>query len=208
MIEKIKKNKKIGLIVLTLIALIGVTYAYFSYYGQSENRKLVAGDVYLEMDETGGFMELTNAFPETAEKARSRDDNIITFSIDGRNSTTNKTIYYEIMLSEGEAVEGASVRIRPEHLRFDLVEIIDGVETMVVKNKTYNELQNKRIWVNQVNPGTANITINYELRVWIDENVFISDTNDSADYKASTWKDTYASIVVSVYGDFQEKDMS
>ena len=202
-----KKKINLYLIISIIICLFGVAFAFFVFYNSGESRALLAGDVYLNMDETGGFVTLTKMFPETAEQARERDDNTVTFTIDGRNSTTNKTIYYEIMLDEGDTNTSYTNKIKPEHLRFDLIEIIDGVETMVVDNMSYSELNSTRIWVNKVDPNTSNISRSYQLRVWLSEDVLISDTESGADYTATDWNNTYASIKVGVYGDFEEKKM-
>ena len=203
-----KKKKYLIIIGLVLVALIGVTFAYFNYYNETSSKKLLAGDVYLNMDDTGGFLLLSNIFPETPEEARSRNDNIVTFTIDGRNSTTNKTIWYEIMLDEGDNDNSFAVKIRPEHLRFDLSEVINGEKTLIVDNQSYTELNSTRIWVDQVDPGTLNISREYELRVWLDEDVLISTSDPFADYPANTWSSTYASVKVSVYGDFEEKTLT
>ena len=53
---------------------------------------MIAGDIYLNMVEGDGEITLSNVFPETKEEARERNDNYITFSINGKN-TSNKNVY-------------------------------------------------------------------------------------------------------------------
>ena len=81
-----KKNIYVVFSALAVLLLIGVSYAFFSYYrvGEKESQ-LIAGDIYLHYTEDGDTLVLENAFPETYEEATSRDDNYITFTIDGKN---------------------------------------------------------------------------------------------------------------------------
>ena len=41
--------------------------------------------------------------------------------------------------------------------------------------------------------------------MWLSSNVLISDSNQNADYPATGYENYYASVKVSVYGDFVEK---
>ena len=200
---KDKKITKIGIITLSLILLIGVTYAFFEYYMVSDNREIIAGDVWLNMDETDGFVTLTNIFPETKEKARARDDNTVTFTISGANTTTDNDIYYEILLNYGETIDGKT-RFDDNDLVFDLVEIgTGGTETYLLDAVSFDNL-NKRIWVETISKNTTSYTKTYRLRVWLNENVIISDSEDYADYPATNYNQRYASIKVGVYGSFKE----
>ena len=201
------KKKYFIFIGLILIALIGVSFAFFNYYMQGANRDLIAGDIYLNMDETGGMVTLTNVFPETVEEARARTDNTVTFTIDGRNTTTNKDIWYEVLLNEGESVDGKT-RFEASDLVFDLIEIgTDGTETYLVDAMSFTDINAKRIWVDKVANNTTDFLKTYQLRVWLSDSVMISDTNPNADYPASNYKNYYASVKVGVYGDFNEKSL-
>ena len=53
----------------------------------------------------------------------------------------------------------------------------------------------------------TNLIHSYELRMWIDENLMISDTNEDADYSTSEYEDLFASVKVRVVGDFLEKSV-
>ena len=112
------------------------------------------------------------------------------------------------MLNVGDTLDG-KILFDDDDLVFDLVELnSDGTETFLVNAKSYSDIRAKRIWVDTVSRGTPSFSKTYRLRVWLSENVHISDTRPGADYPASTYKNYYASVKVSVYGDFQEKDMS
>ena len=46
------KSKKIVITVfaLVILTLLGVTYAWFSYYQETEDKVLIAGDIYMKLD--------------------------------------------------------------------------------------------------------------------------------------------------------------
>ena len=129
------------------------------------------------------------------------------FTVGGKNTTTNKDIWYEIVLSYGDNHPTRTTRIRDDLLKFRLVETKDGVETTVVDNKSYSNLNNHRIWVDTINKNTTTeVTHTYRLYMWIDNNAVIGNVNQ--DYTMEEWNDVYASIKVNVTGDFNEKDIS
>ena len=206
------KSKFIILALIILISIIEISYAFFVYYKVGDNSsKLIFGDIYLKLNSGTDSLTLLNVFPETKEKARAegRTDNIISFTVSGINSTTNKDIWYEIMLNEGNEVSGRT-RFNPEDLVFDLVEIDENKnEKLVVEAMSFGDINERRIWVNTVSKNTTSeINKTYKLRVWLSEDVFISDTNPNATYDVETFENSYASVKVSVYGDFVEKETS
>ena len=202
------KNKKvlIAIIFIVLISLLGVTYAFFEYYGVSADYEVKAGVVTLTLNEGKDYIDLTNIFPETKEEARLREDNIISFTISGVNTTENKDIWYEIMLNEGDEVEGLT-RFLPKELMFDLTEINpDGTETLVVDNMNFGKFEDTRIWVNTIlRENETEFTRTYKLRMWLSDRVLISDTYEGTNYTTSEFRQRYASVRVSVFGDFTEK---
>ena len=126
------------------------------------------------------------------------------FTIDGKNTTTNKDIWYEVVLSKGDNIEGKT-RIKDNLLKFRLIEIKDNKEIIVVNDKSYNDLTRKRIWVDTINKNTTNEVIHaYRLYMWISSDTNIGNTED-VDYTMEEWKDIFASIKVGVSGDFNEK---
>ena len=205
---EIKKNIKKNLLptLLIMIGLFGLTYAFFIYRGSGDNRELVAGQLYLNMDESDGFLTLQSLFPETKEQARARDDNTVTFTVTGRNES-NQNIYYEINLNEGEELSGYE-RFNANDLVFDLVEIgSNGKETYLAEATSYDNLNKVRMWVDNVASNNTNFSKTYRLRMWLNENIVISDTESDADYTTEEFMNSYASIKVGVYGDFEYKRM-
>ena len=202
------RNKKviIALIFIIMISVLGVTYAFFEYYGVSADYVVSAGEVTLTFNEGTDTIDLTNIFPETKEEARERDDNVITFTVSGVNTTENKDIWYEIMLNEGDE-DPTLTRFLPKELMFDLTEINpDGTKKLVVDNMNFSEFDDTRIWVNTIlKENETTFTRTYELRMWLSDKVLISDTVENADYTTSEFRQRYASVRVSVFGDFNEK---
>jgi len=127
------------------------------------------------------------------------------FTIDGKNTYTKEDIIYDIVLNHGDEHSTRTTRIRDDLLRFRLVEVVEENETVLLDNKSYSDLKNKRIYVDTI-PANTNEKINrtYRLYMWISEDTVIGNINQ--DYTIEEWNDVYASIKVNVTGDFNEKE--
>ena len=200
-----QKNKIIflsSLIIGVLTLTLGVTFAIFNFNKTSTNSKLIVGDIYMHYNETNQIT-LENAMPSTTYDS----GKYFEFTVDGKNTTTNKDIWYEIVLSYGDNHPTRTTRIRDDLLKFRLVETKDGVETTVIDNKSYSNLNNHRIWVDTINKNTTTeVTHTYRLYMWISNDTIIGNVNQ--DYTMEEWNGVYASIKVNVTGDFNEKDIS
>lgn len=198
---------------MSIFMIVGVSYAFFTYTKVGTKQSdIITGQIYMNYVEGQLAPTLTNMLPETNAQARARTDNVYTFTIEGVNTSTDRDIYYEIMLSKGQEVAGRTNRLNDNHLKFDLVEkTTDGtntVENQVVSGASYSELNNTVIYVNTIPKNTTvKRTIEYELRMWISDGVRISDT-DAHDYTTSVFNDSYASVIVSVHGDFATKTVT
>lgn len=195
----------VGLFIILGFLLIGISYAFFSYVYNGEKSEIITGQIYMHYKETKNIY-LKNVFPETKEQAllRTSDDSILEFTIDGLN-TSVQDIIYDIQISEGEAVEGRTNRIDPKYIRIYLE--CDG--NVVVDGMTYEEWNNKRIHVDTIPAGTTEELVKkYKLRMWVDEFVTISDTDENANYTTDVWNDSYASLLVTVTGNFQDKALA
>ena len=206
--DKNKKKYMIITCVFAILLLIGGSYAFFSYAKSgTKNYELVAGSVFLEYVDGTDTVSLTTVFPETKEEARSRTDNVVTFTIKGKNTTENKDIWYEILLFNGSEMAGKT-RFNDNDLVFDLIEIDEnGNEKYVVEASRYSSINNRRIWINKINRNTQEeITKTYKLRVWLSDSVLISDnTEKNPDYSTSVFENSYATVRVGVQGDLNEK---
>ncbi len=208
----IKSTKQMFIIigVFAIVLLLGgTTYAWFNYSRTTGDNELIAGDIYLHLNEGQEEIELTNIFPETAAEARSRNDNYITFTVDGKN-TSSKTIYYEFILDHGADKASPKTRYRDEDLRFDLIALDSNgdEDEYLLSAASYETLVNRRIYVDTVDANTTTELVRrYKLRMWLDENVVISDTASDAIYNTTEYKNKYATIKLTVAGDFQEKEV-
>ena len=150
---------------------------------------------------------LTNKFIENNILVLNSSMPYFEFTVDGKNTTTDKDIWYEIVLSHGDNHATRTTRIRDDLLKFRLVETKDGVETIVIGNKSYSDLNNHRIWVDTINKNTTTeVTHTYRLYMWISNDTIIGNVNQ--DYTMEEWNDVFASIKVDVTGDFNEKELA
>ncbi len=195
------KNKKIIILTLItgiLITTIGITYSIFTSSKTGKNSSLVVGDIYMHYNETNE-LAIENAMPsDTFDKTK-----YFEFTIDGKNTYTDKDIWYEIVLTKGNNQTGKT-RIKDNLLKFRLTTISNGVETELLNNKSYDDLTSKRIYVDTINKNTTSlVTRTYRLYMWVSSDTKIGNVNQ--DYTMEEWKDVFASIKVSVTGDFNEK---
>jgi len=201
-----KKKKTIiltSIIVGVLVLALGLTYAVLSFNETGGNSQLVLGDIYMHYKETNQI-NIQNAIPTESYL----QNGYFEFTIDGKNTYTKKDIWYEIVLNHGDEHATRTTRIRDDLLKFRLVEVNNNVETELFTNKSYNSLENQRIWVDTISKNTTSeINKIYRLYMWISNDTKVGNTSD-ADYDNETWnKDVYGSIKVSVMGDFEEKSL-
>ncbi len=201
------KEKKLtivlGLIFGILVLTIGVSYALFTFNRVSENSNLIVGDIYMHYNETNQI-KIENAMPSDTYT-----NNYFEFTIDGKNTTTDKDIWYEIVLNHGDNHETRTERIKDNLLMFRLTEVNDNIETEIFTNKSFNNLENKRIYVNTINKNTTSVVVHtYRLYMWVSNKTKIGNTED-VDYDPTTWNNqVYGSIKVNVLGDFEEKTIT
>ena len=197
-----KKRKKVISIIVSLILIVtlGVTYAaYNTLISGTRNQVAITGDIYMNYIETNGI-NITNAVPLSKEDALASNDNIFNFQIVGKN-TSDKDIYYGISLVNGDEIAGKT-RINPE----DVNVYLTSDDNVLIDAIRYKSFDNTKIWVDTIPAGTnTEITKNYSLRIWIDENTVISNTN--GDYTIEEWNNSYVSVKVNVDGNLDSMNM-
>ncbi len=150
---KSKKLIIVGVLIMLLL-LLGASYAYFNYYSETSNYELVVGDIYLTLNNGSNSINLTNVFPMTISEARERNDNYVTFTISGKN-TTNKNVYYEILLNHGDDRESPYERFLDKDLVFDLIEIDDNEnETLILDAVSFEDFNDHKIWIDTIDENT------------------------------------------------------
>ena len=197
-----KKRKKVISIIVSLILIVtlGVTYAaYNTLISGTRNQVAITGDIYMNYIESNGI-NITNALPMSKNDALASDDNVFNFQIVGKN-TSSKDIYYGISLVNGDEIAGKT-RINPE----DVNVYLTSDDDVLIDAIRYKSFDNTRIWVDTIPAGTdTEITKNYSLRIWIDENTVISNTN--GDYTIDEWNNSYVSVKVNVDGNLESMNM-
>ena len=120
-------------IIVLLVGVLGVAYAYFSYSKESSsNNQLVTGDIWMHYLE-GQELSLSNAYPSDT-----KPNKYFEFTVDGKNTNTTKDVIYDVNIMHGEA-EGTT-RIADKYVRFTLEEKKDdGARTTVIDNIGYND---------------------------------------------------------------------
>jgi len=213
-----KKNKVIilaSIIVGVLVVTLGLTYAVLSFNETKGNSKLVLGDIWMHYNESDTSINITDMMPSDEYT-----NDYFEFTIDGKNTYDKKDIWYEIVLSHGEYEgddENRTIRIDDQLLKFKLVEVVDGEEVEIFKNRTYSDLTNKRVHVDTIGADDNNYSKTYRLYMRVAEYTTIcgGDATDGCDYYLNPdeeyanldWDKLFASIKVNVSGDFEEKSI-
>ena len=130
------------------------------------------------------------------------------FTITGKNTHTKNGILYNIQLVKGDIPSDKTEvnRIQDKFLKFKLVEVIDGVETVLKNNLTIKDINGNSIYSNLIPENTTSeITKTYRLYMWVDSSVVICGGDaTNCDYTVDTWNNLFASIKVNVNGTYAE----
>ena len=134
-----KKRENIIILVVLIVmvlAIIGVSYAAFSYNRQGTGvNKITTGDLSMEYTETDNVITLNRALPTTdaTGMVRLNDGEYFDFTITS-NISNNTNINYEISAKE----EGTGT-IDGSNIKLYLTEIVDGEEKSIMSPKVYSE---------------------------------------------------------------------
>ena len=192
------KNKKIMLILSVIVILIltlGLTYALTKYVKFSSNNISIAGDIYMKLDGSNQI-NLTNMYPMTKDEALKLDNNSFNFTITGKN-TSNKIIYYGISLESSGTIKDSDISV---YLEENNNVLVDGLR--------FQSFKDNPIYIDTiVGNTTEEFTKNYTLKVWLRENVLISDTESNADYTTDEWANSSISLKLKVDGDLNYKQV-
>ena len=130
------------------------------------------------------------------------------YTIEGKN-TYDKDITYEVLLQYGADHATRTERLKDKLLKFRLAEVIDGEEKEIFTNRSYEELDNTKMYIDTI-PAQTNkkITKTYRLYMWISNETVIG-VGDNIDYDMDTWNNkVFASVKLQVNGDFEEKNIT
>ena len=187
------KKKKIVISILGIITImlitVGITYAVFSYtrLGTTENI-VTAGTLrflYTENATGGRGISITNALPVTDETGKSytEDNQVFDFKVEGEN-TSRDEIPYEITLrqSSDSTLPNSVVKVY-------LTDTTSGNETELIQPTFYSALKQtnlvteeniieKTIYQDIVEPKVNNYLKSFRLRMWIDNRTNFSATGE------------------------------
>ena len=190
---------------VTLLVLIGVSYAFFTYSRESAVKsEVVAGSIYMKYSDTNE-LSLGTRFPQTKEEGILSD--YFEFNVTGLNES-DQIAYYAINLVYGDDVEGRT-RFDDEDIVFYLTEVIDGEEEVLIDSVQYKNISDAKIWVETFDANmNSEEKHTYRLRMWLSESILISNTVEGADYTTSEFANRYASVKIKVVGNLQENDIN
>ena len=196
--EKIKNILTIGVTLVLLITVIGISYAAFNYSGVGQKlNTIITGAISMNYIESSNVISMNNALPTTDNTGKKRLNTGEYFDFTVKSSIKGNTdINYEIAAKEesGNTFSG-------KNIKFYLTKVnSDGSEEEAMPPKTYSEDPTSNAYTgrpadmmslfvgNLANQGDTEIK--YRLRLWVDENYNPQNDNGGLIYK----------VKVNVYG--------
>ena len=196
--KQMKDILTIGVSVFMLVVVIGISYSAFTYsgIGKKEN-KITTGAITMLYTESSNTITMNNALPTTDNTGKTRKNAGEYFDFTVKSSITgNADINYEIA-----AKEEAGNTFSGDNIKYYLTTVDgNGKETEVMVPRTYYEEPSGNVYTGRpadmMSLYTGNLnqqgdtTINYRLRIWVDENYNPQNDNGGLTYK----------VKVNVYG--------
>ncbi len=174
----LKKKENIIIVVMLIvmvIAIIGVSYAAFSFSKQGNTpNKITTGSITMTYEESDNTISLGNALPTTDKTGTTRlkEGEYFDFTVSSE-ITGDVNINYEISAKEvGEGtIDGSNIKLY-------LTRLTDDGEEQLMSPKTYNEeatsntftgrpIGEMSLYTSSMNSSESN---NYRLRMYVDEN--------------------------------------
>ena len=208
--KKIKSKKvSIYIMIFLLIMTLGVSYSFFVYNKDGNSHTLIAGNIYLNSKDNGN-VSLTGLYP-MSDADGIKNGVKYQFDVSGYN-LSSKTIYYGIYVNKGDEISNKT-RLRDNDVKLYLTKTIDGVTSVIMGPYNVEEFNRNILYTDTISGNISKedeVNVQYELTMWISDNVLISDSVTSLEgrsiYTTEEFKNSYASVKVEVYGDFVEKN--
>ena len=203
MMKKKENIVIIILIVVMILAIIGVSYAAFSYSKTGTKlNSITTGSITMTYEETDNTISLNGALPTTdaTGKKRLTEGEYFDFTVSSKIAG-DVNINYEIsakdVTTSDRKIDGSNIKLYLTRLTDD------GTEEELMTPETYNEESNANnftgrpsgemsLYTSSMNSSESN---NYRLRMWVDE-----DYNPQGDGGNLTF-----SVQINVYGKDGEK---
>lgn len=205
-VPKIKKKKNINIInknvlkygmsfALLLLVIFGTSYSYFNYTKEDVRQAdISSGDIYVRLVEDTQSISLNKMYPRTLEEARSRNDNYIDFTIKGMNTSETKAVLYSLNIENGEDVVGKT-RIDSKYIKLDLEEKVNNDYYYIKEGVSLSDFSFTGIIPTN---STSEITKEYRLRLWIGDEVSISNTDSNATFTQTEFNNLFANYNISI----------
>ena len=196
------KNRKnyliLILVTVLLITVIGISYAAFVYSGTGQKANTITtGAISMAYTESTNSIALSDALPTTDATGKKRKNTGEYFDFTVKSSIKGNTdINYEIAAKEesGNTFSG-------KNIKYYLTKVnSDGTETEIMAPRTYYEEPSGNVYTGRPSDMMSlfvgnlktqgDTTINYRLRLWVDENYNPQNDNGGLVYK----------VKVNVYG--------
>jgi len=214
--EILKKRKYHNILTMVLcvamLAIIGgISYAFFVYNKDGVYTHTITGGKIRIMynEDVGNNIHIENAYPITDEQALYKSLEF-EFSVTGYNEG-KKNVYYAIEMVHGEDIVDKN-RFLDTDIKISLYEN----DELVVENMIFDNLDKQDIYYGQISSGTSSETPdtkNYKMRIWINDNVIITDTPDTFDstgkklYSTTEFANSYANFRVNVRTNLTYEDV-
>ena len=196
--NKIKTIVTINFSIFLLLIVVGISYAAYNYSGIGQKANTITtGAISMTYTESTNSIALSNALPTTDATGKKRKNTGEYFDFTVKSSIKGNTdINYEIAAKEesGNTFSG-------KNIKYYLTKVnSDGTETEVMAPRTYYEEPSGNVYTGRPSDmmslfvGNLNqqgdTTINYRLRLWVDEGYNPQNDNGGLTYK----------VKVNVYG--------
>ena len=176
MIKTRKEIVIIGLILLMILALIGVSYAAFRFTGEGQRvNTITTGSITMTYEESSNTISLNGALPtrDVTGKARLNQGEYFDFTVSSQISG-DININYEISAKD---VTSSDRKIDGSNIKLYLTRLTDDGEEELMTPEVYNEESTSNsftgrpsgemsLYTSSMNASESN---RYRIRMWVDE---------------------------------------
>ena len=197
MVKEKKELIIVGLIIVMIITLIGVSYAAFNYSKTGTKlNSITTGSITMTYTEADDVININGALPTTDEtgKVRLTEGEYFDFTVSSQISG-DININYEISAKD---VTSSDRKIDGSNIKLYLTRLTDDGEEELMTPEVYNEEASSNsytgrpsgemsLYTSSMNSSESN---NYRLRMWVDEDYNPQDDGGNLEF----------SVQINVYG--------
>lgn len=172
-------------VAILIVLVAGVSFAFFTYSRTGgKNNALTTGKINFKYQDTNAI-ELTNQFPATTEKGKLNE--AFTFTVSGSIPAGANPVNYTVYAIQGTSKEGKTrmsdddIRVFVEQTGTGQIEGSYGSDDGAIAGDSATGFV---IATGTLNAGSS-INDQYSVKIWVDGDTLISDTDPEANYCAS-----------------------